>query len=143
MNKKTFCLSFSNRLLYFIFIWYTVCPRSLDPFNIVTYCILLVKTSWTYSIYFNRVPTYRMMNTNLLRQMWAFLNFHATKNNLAGVLWPWLRTKAGFLKYLFKMVAQNTVRTLWVHQVCRFVDGIWLHRKSNPKKNSEKTYFPL
>ena len=35
----------------------TVCPRSLDPINIVTYDIKLDKTSWTYSI-----------NTNLLMQ---------------------------------------------------------------------------
>ena len=27
----------------------TVCPRSLDPFHIVSYYIKLVKTSWPYS----------------------------------------------------------------------------------------------
>ena len=29
---------------------YTVCPRSLDPNYIVTYYIMLVKTSWAYCI---------------------------------------------------------------------------------------------
>ena len=29
---------------------YTVCPRSLDSFNIVSYNIIWVKTSFTYSI---------------------------------------------------------------------------------------------
>ena len=29
----------------------TVCPRSSDPFYIVTYYIKWVTTSWTYSIY--------------------------------------------------------------------------------------------
>ena len=29
--------------------YYTVCPRSFYPYNMVTYCIQWVKTSWTYS----------------------------------------------------------------------------------------------
>ena len=36
------------------------------------------------------------------------------------------------------------MRTYGVNQVFRFVEGIWLHRKSRQireKKNSEKTYF--
>ena len=28
----------------------TVCPKSLDPFHILSYFISLVETSWTYSI---------------------------------------------------------------------------------------------
>ena len=28
----------------------TVCPRSLDPIYLVTYCIKWVKTSWTYGM---------------------------------------------------------------------------------------------
>ena len=30
-------------------IWHTVCPRSSDPFYIVTYYVKWVTTSWTYS----------------------------------------------------------------------------------------------
>ena len=30
---------------------YTICPRSSDPFYIVSYYIKWVTTSWTYSIY--------------------------------------------------------------------------------------------
>ena len=32
--------------------------------------------------------------------------------------------------YLFEMVAQNTLRAYEVNEVFRFVEGIWLHRKS-------------
>ena len=32
---------------------YTVCPRSSDPFYVVTYCIKWVTTSWKYSIPYN------------------------------------------------------------------------------------------
>ena len=31
---------------------YTVCPKSLDPFDKVSYFIKLVKTSWTFSTLF-------------------------------------------------------------------------------------------
>ena len=30
----------------------TICPRSLDPFNIVSYYVKWAKTSWTYSVHF-------------------------------------------------------------------------------------------
>ena len=35
--------------------WYTICPRSLDTFYIVSYVIKWVKTSWIYSI---KTPSY-------------------------------------------------------------------------------------
>ena len=42
-----------------------------------------------------------------------------------------------------RMVAQNTVRIYEVNQAFRFVEGIWLQRKSCQIRNflSEKTYF--
>ena len=36
---------------------------------------------------------------------------------------------------LYKMVAQNTVRTYGINQVFRFVEGIWLRRKSCQIRN--------
>ena len=33
---------------------YTVFPRNLDPFYIVCYCIIWVRTSWTYSTWWYR-----------------------------------------------------------------------------------------
>ena len=44
-----FSFILKSRLILCIFAQYTVCPRSTDPFYIVTYYIEWVTTSWTYS----------------------------------------------------------------------------------------------
>ena len=41
-------MSFNGQFVPMI---YTICPRSSDPFYIVTYYIKGVTTSWAYSIY--------------------------------------------------------------------------------------------
>ena len=52
-NRKHFTKFKSNNDLQYIFIYFvgiidtTVCPRSCDPFYIVTYYIKWVTTSWT------------------------------------------------------------------------------------------------
>ena len=45
--------------------------------------------------------------------------------------------------FLYYMVAHFTVRTYWVNQAFRFVEGIWLHRKSRQIRFffSEKDLF--
>ena len=55
------CVHWTSKILIckYFFMWFltyctwirirTVCPRSSDPFNIVTYYIKWVTTSWTYS----------------------------------------------------------------------------------------------
>ena len=44
--------------------------------------------------------------------------------------------------YLYKMVAQNTVRTYGVKQVFWFVEGTWYHRQSRQIRFFfEKTYY--
>ena len=35
--------------LHYLHYHYTVCPRSSDPFYVITYYIKLITTSWTYS----------------------------------------------------------------------------------------------
>ena len=40
---------FAVAAVAFSWTWHTVCPRSSDPFYVVTYYIELVTTSWTYS----------------------------------------------------------------------------------------------
>ena len=49
-------------------IHYTMCPRSLDPFYIVSYFIKLAKTSWKYSstIIPSKVSTYLRVHTSEL-----------------------------------------------------------------------------
>ena len=69
-----------------------------------------------------------------------YLNFHQYFFSpncyffVSGVWSPW---------YLYQMVAQNTVRTYGVNQVFRFVESIWLHRKSRQIRFSyrKKTLF--
>ena len=36
---------------------YTVCPKSADPFHIVSYYVKLVTTSWTYSMIWIKTKT--------------------------------------------------------------------------------------
>ena len=47
---------------------YTICSRSLDPiYNIVTYCITFVKTSWKYrtSVLTTDIPTYPIFSKKI------------------------------------------------------------------------------
>ena len=45
-------------------------------------------------------------------------------------------------RFLYWMVAHFTLRTYGVHQAFRFVEGIWLHRKSRQSEIfSGKIYF--
>ena len=70
-NQKQLIKSSSALICYFTFYqgrnyFFTVCPRSLDPFHIVTYNIKGVKTSWTYSskkIQMRRRKTYLTNST--------------------------------------------------------------------------------
>ena len=53
----------------------------------------------------------------------------AKKILLYSTVWR-LHTERERARYLYLMEAQNTVRTYGIKQVFRFVEGIWLHRKS-------------
>ena len=47
--------------------------------------------------------------------------------------------------YIYRMVAQNTVRTYGVNQAFRFVEGTWLHRQSRQirfRKIRKRPIFP-
>ena len=48
---------------------------------------------------------------------------------MTNIILPLIHELEHDLRYLYKMVAQNNVRTYGVIQVFRFVEGIWLHRK--------------
>ena len=70
MSSMDHCVTISP--LYLV-IHYTVCPRSLDPYHIVSYYINWVKTSGTYSIYRIRVQT------NLEYINVILINFYASR----------------------------------------------------------------
>ena len=46
--------------------WHIKCPRSLDPFHIITYNIKWVKTSWTHSIYEKHISSMNIGSSSVL-----------------------------------------------------------------------------
>ena len=59
----------------------TLCPKSLDPFHIVTYYIKLVKTLWTYSTLYIRSMRWKNKNklsieAKLLKSMHRMEEIH-------------------------------------------------------------------
>ena len=67
----------------------TVCPRSSDPFYVVSYYIKLVTTSWTYSIFWLDEPIFR---SEALQ--WTCLSFTQSKSD--SLTWSHILTHYNF-----------------------------------------------
>ena len=61
---SSFLPKFKIGLYLELFSYLTVCPRSIDPFYIVSYCIKWVTKSWTYS-----TPQVRLAGRNIDRKI--------------------------------------------------------------------------
>ena len=93
---------------------YIVCPRSSDPFHIVSYCIKIVTTSWTHSIL-----CCHLMDLSEQKVSWVTLAistkyFNQTKNGHLDLLF--LGNSGYFhhkIHYLFLLV----VKTIFVEFV--------------------------
>ena len=56
--QSEYTMKIGNTFLDALYIIHIVCPRRLDPFHMVNYFIKIVKTSWTYNIFYMREQPY-------------------------------------------------------------------------------------
>ena len=70
----------SNQSNSILFSLGTICPRSSDPYYIVSYCIKWVTTSWTYSRNNNNIMSFTLLK-HMYSDILTFSYFSDTDEN--------------------------------------------------------------